>query len=231
MIRERWPNVDILLRGDNGFARENLMRWCEGNAVDYVFGLARNEVLLKKARHARSKAAMAMIETDQPVRAYGDFHHITKSRSWARPRRVIAKVEHKPGHEQRCRFLVTSLDRHQVPPGQLYEHIYCPRGDMENRIKDCQLDLFADRMSAHVYKANRGRLIFAAFASVLIDGIRRVALKNTALANAVPSTIRLKLLKIGARVVNSVRRIKLSLPDACPGKTLFFKAHTALAPP
>ena len=231
MIRERWPNVDILLRGASGFARENLMRWCEGNAVDYVFGLARNEVLLKKARHARSKAAIAMIETGQPVRASGDFHHITKSRSWARPRRVIAKVEHKPRHEQRCRFLVTSLNRHQVPPGQLYEDIYCPRGDMEIRIKDCQLDLFADRMSAHAYKANQLRLIFAAFASVLIDGIRRVALKNTALANAVPSTIRLKLLKIGARVVNSVRRIKLSLPDACPSKDLFFKAHAALAPP
>ena len=102
---------------------------------------------------------------------------------------------------------------------------------MENRIKDCQLDLFADRMSAHAYKANQVPLIFAAFAYVLIDGIRRFALKNSALANAVPSTIRLKLLKIGARVVNSVRRIKLSLPDACPGKTLFFKAHAALAPP
>ena len=114
MSRERWPNVAIVLRGDSGFARENLMRWCEGNAVDYVFGLARNDVLLKKAQRVRGKAAMAMIETGQPVRAYGDFHHITKSRTWARPRRVIAKVEHKPGHEQRCRFLVTSLDRHQV---------------------------------------------------------------------------------------------------------------------
>ena len=176
MIRERWPNVDILLRGDSGFARENLMHWCEGNAVDYVFGLARNEVLLKKARRTRGKAAMAMVETGQPVRAYGDFHHMTKSRTWARPRRVIAKVEHRPRHEQRCRFLVTSLDCHQVPPGKLYEDIYCPRGDMENRIKDCQLDLFASRMSAHAYKANQLRLIFAAFAYVLIDGIRRDAL-------------------------------------------------------
>ena len=178
MIRERWPNVDILLRGDSGFARENLMRWCEGNAVDYVFGLARNDVLLKKAQRVRGKAAMAMIETGQPVRAYGDFHHITKSRTWARPRRVIAKVEHKPGHEQRCRFLVTSLDRHQVPSRELYEDTYCPRGDMENRIKDCQLDLFANRMSAHAYKANQLRLLLAAFAYVLIDGIRRVALKR-----------------------------------------------------
>ena len=103
MIRERWPNVDILLRGASGFARENLMRWCEGNAVDYVFGLARNEVLLKKARHARSKAAIAMIETGQPVRASGDFHHITKSRSWARPRRVIAKVGDVPGSVEKLK--------------------------------------------------------------------------------------------------------------------------------
>ena len=182
MIRERWPNVAIVLRGDSGFARENLMRWCEGNAVDYVFGLARNDVLLKKAQRVRGKAAMAMIETGQPVRAYGDFHHITKSRTWARPRRVIAKAEHKPGHEQRCRFLVTSLDRHQVAPRELYEDTYCPRGDMENRIKDCQLDLFANRMSAHAYKANQLRLLLAAFAYVLIDGIRRVALKKTTLA-------------------------------------------------
>ena len=231
MIRERWPNVDILLRGDSGFARENLMRWCEGNAVDYVFGLARNDVLLKKAQRVRGKAAIAMIETGQPVRAYGDFHHMTKTRTWARPRRVIAKVEHKPGHGQRCRFLVTSLDRHQVPPRELYEDTYCPRGDMENRIKDCQLDLFANRMSAHAYKANQLRLLLAAFAYVLIDGIRRVALKKTTLAKAVPNTIRLKLLKLGAKVINSVRRIKLSLPDACPYKDLFFKAHAALAPP
>ena len=119
-----------------------------------------------------------MIETNQPVRAYGDFHHIAKSRTWARPRRVIAKVEHKPGHQLRCRFLATSQDRHQVPPRELYEDTYCPRGDMENRIKDCQLDLFANRMSAHAYKPNQLRLLLAAFAYVLIDGIRRVALKR-----------------------------------------------------
>ena len=156
MIRERWPNVAIVLRGDSGFARENLMRWCEGNAVDYVFGLARNDVLLKKAQRVRGKAAMAMIETGQPVRAYGDFHHITKSRTWARPRRVIAKVEHKPGHQQRCRFLVTSLDRHQVPSRELYEDTYCPRGDMENRIKDCQLDLGLPPISGPALKLEFG---------------------------------------------------------------------------
>ncbi len=230
-IRTRWPGVDILVRGDSGFARENLMRWCEGNGVDYVFGLARNDVLLKKAQKARSKAAMEMVNTNAPVRAYGDFHHKTKSGSWARPRRIIAKVDHKPGRKQQCRFLVTSLDRHQVPPRELYEDTYCPRGDMENRIKDCQLDLFGNRMSAHDYRANQLRLILAGFAYVLIDGIRRAALKMTTLARAAPNTVRLKLLKIGARVTNSVRRIKLSLPDACPYKDIFFTACTALAPP
>ena len=145
------------------------MRWCEGNAVDYVFGLARNDVLLKKAQRVRGKAAMAMIETGQPVRAYGDFHHITKSRTWARPRRVIAKVEHKPGHEQRCRFLVTSLDRHQVPPRELYEDTYCPRGDMENRIKDCQLDLFANRMSATPTKPTSSACSFSVSRLLLLS--------------------------------------------------------------
>ena len=156
---------------------------------------------------------------------------VTQASGTAEREAALNLVEHKPGHEQRCRFLVTSLDRHQVAPRELYEDTYCPRGDMENRIKDCQLDLFANRMSAHAYKANQLRLLLAAFAYVLIDGIRRVALKKTTLAKAVPNTIRLKLLKLGAKVINSVRRIKLSLPDACPYKDLFFKAHAALAPP
>jgi hypothetical protein len=229
-IRNRWPDVKILLRGDSGFVRENLLRWCEGNRVDYVFGLARNAVLLKKAQKVRGKAATELLQTDEPVRAYGDFHHKPKSKTWARPRRVIAKVEHKPGHAQRCRFLVTSLDREKASPKELYEDTYCPRGDMENRIKDCQLDLFGDRMSAHDYKANQLRFMLAGFAYVLIDGIRRTALKNTKLEKAVPSTVRVKLLKIGARVINSVRRIKLSLPDAYPYKDIFFKAHAALHP-
>lgn len=229
-IRSRWPDVKILVRGDSGFVRENLLRYCEGNSVDYIFGLARNPRLLRKAQKVRGKAAMTLLNTGETVRAYGDFHHMTKSKSWARPRRVIAKVEHKPGKSQRCRFLVTSLVDHKISPKELYEDIYCPRGDMENRIKDCQLDLFGDRMSAHDYKANQLRFLLAGFAYVLIDGIRRSALNNTKLAKAVPGTIRLKLFKIGARVINSVRRIKLSLPDAYPYKDIFFKAHAALHP-
>ena len=229
-IRKRWPNVEILLRGDSGFARENLMRWCERNRVDYIFGLARNDFLLKKAQKVRGRAAMELLKNNEPVRTYGDFHHMPKSKSWARPRRVIAKAEHRPGQPQRCRFLVTSMDRRKMPGKELYEDTYCPRGDMENRIKDCQLDLFGNRMSAHGYKANQLRLLLCGFAYVLIDGIRRTALAGTKLARAVPATVRNKLLKIGARVVNSVRRIKISMPDACPYKNMFFKAYHALAP-
>ena len=226
----RWPKVKILVRGDSGFARENLMRWCENNRVDYVFGLSRNNILLQKAQKVRSKAARDMLKTNTPVRAYGDFYHMTKSKTWAWPRRVIAKAEHKPHRPQQCRFLVTSLGRQTVSPKELYEDIYCPRGDMENRIKDCQLDLFGDRMSAHDYRANQLRLILAGFAYVLIDSIRRKALQNTPLARAVPNTIRLKLLKVGARVINSVRRIKISMPDAYPYQSIFFKANSALVP-
>ena len=170
-----------------------------------------------------------MIKTNEPMRVYGDFYHMTKTESWTWPRRVIAKVEHKPGRSQQCRFLVTSLNRQAVSPKELYEDIYCPRGDMENRIKDCQLDLFGDRMSAHDYRANQLSLIMAGFAYVLIDSIRREALQNTPLAKAVPNTIRLKLLKVGARVINSVRRVKISMPDAYPYQNIFFKAHAALA--
>ena len=161
----------------------------------------------RKHRGVRGKAAMAMIETGQPVRAYGDFHHITKSRTWARPRRVIAKVEHKPGHQQRCRFLVTSLDRHQVPSRELYEDTYCPRGDMENRIKDCQLDLFANRMSAHAYKANQLRLLLAAFAYVLIDGSRSSATSRAARCSAGRA---LRARVPGCRAAGSPRTFSLS---------------------
>lgn len=229
-IRQRWPDVEILVRADSGFVRENLVRWCEANQINYVLGLARNDFLLKRAQKARARTAGKMLSANKTVRGYGTFHHMPKSKTWARPRRVVAKVEHKPGHPQRCRFLVTSLDRQKVSSQELYEGIYCPRGDMENRIKDCQLDLFGDRLSAHDYRANQLRFLLAGFAYVLIDGIRRTALQKTRLARAVPSTIRVKLLKIGARVIHSVRRIKLSLPDAYPYKDAFFKVHAALAP-
>ena len=248
-IRNRWPAVKILLRGDSGFVRENLIRWCERNHVDYIFGLARNDYLLHKARKIRSRAAVEMVKSNVPVEMYGHFSHRPRSRTWAKPRHVICKALHRPGHEQRVRFLVTSLDWNSdwaIPeikkfsahgaapkdalPRAVYQNIYCPRGDMENRIKDCQLDLFGKRASAHCYRANQLRLLLAGFAYVLMTHLRLKALGKTALAKAAPNTIRLKLLKVGAKAITSVRRIKLSMPDAFPYKDAFFAAWRALAP-
>ena len=251
-IRDHWPKVKILVRGDSGFVRENLLRWCEANRVDYIFGLARNDYLLRKATKVRGRAAMAMVKSNRSVTAFSHFTHMPLSRTWARPRHVIAKVLHKPGSEQRCRFLVTSLDWNSdwvMPelkkvrdasdgapdrdalPRAIYEKIYCPRGDMENRIKDCQLDLFGKRASAHRYRANQLRLLLAGFAYVLMTQLRLTALAGTELARAAPNSIRLKLLKIGARVTRSIRRIKISMPDACPGRQIFFQAWKMLTAP
>lgn len=245
LIRKRWPTVKILVRGDSGFARNNLMTWCEANGVDYIFGLARNGYLLLKARTTRSRAAVAMVDTGAPVEMFGHFAHRPKTKSWPRPRHVIAKVLHRPGHEQRVRFLVTSLDWNSdwvapevktfpadrdALPRAIYQNIYCPRGDMENRIKDCQLDLFGHRTSAHGFEPNQLRLILAGFAYVLMTHLRLHGLKTTDLAKAAPDTVRRKLLKIGARVITSVRRIKIAMPDAYPYKDAFFTAWQNLAP-
>ena len=253
-IRQYWPAVKILVRGDSGFTRKNLMNWCEANDVDYIFGLARNSYLLHKARKIRSRAALSLVQTKQTVMMFGHFNHRPRSKTWRRPRHIIAKVLHKLGYEQRCRFLVTSLDwdnplvigkmkqasqtlkkekcapTKDLMPRVIYDKIYCPRGDMENRIKDCQLDLFGDRTSAHDYRANQLRLILAGFAYVLTTYIRLKALAKTSLAKASPNTIRLKLFKIGAKVSTSLRRIKISMPDAYPYKQIFFTAWQALAP-
>ena len=243
-IRDRWPTVKILLRGDSGFVRENLIRWCEANRVDYIFGLARNDYLLTKARKVRSRAAVELLRTNKKVEMFGHFTHKPKSDSWARPRIVIAKVLHDPGQEQRVRFLVTSLDwnnpiviaevkkfdRPDALPRAIYQNIYCPRGDMENRIKECQLDLFAKRTSSHDYRANQLRLLLAGFAYVLITHLREKALGKTELAKAAPKTIRTRLLKIGARITTSIRRIKVSMPDACPYRHIFFTAWENLRP-
>lgn len=243
-IRSRWPDVKILLRGDSGFVRENLVRWCERNRVDYIFGLARNGYLLHKARKIRSRAAVEMVDSNAPVEMFGHFSHRPRSKTWAKPRQVVCKVLHRPGQEQRVRFLVTSLDWDNdwaIPemrqfddkdalPRALYQNIYCPRGDMENRIKDCQLDLFGNRASAHCYRANQLRLLLAGFAYVLVTYLREKGLAKTVLAKAAPNTIRLKLLKVGARIMTSLRRIKISMPDAYPYKDAFCKAWSALAP-
>src|SRR6187551_1941994 len=225
-IRARWPYVRILLRADSGFAREALMAWCEDNRVDYVFGLARNTRLVALIE-AELAAAKAMAEnTGQPARRFKDFHWSTLD-SWSRRRRVVAKAEWTQG-EANPRFVVTSLKRIEAGARQLYEAIYCARGEMENRIKECQLDLYADRTSAATMRANQLRLWFASFAYVLMCALRRIGLRHTRFAKATCGTIRLRLLKIGALVRISVRRVKIAMASACPAALDWRLAHARL---
>jgi Transposase DDE domain group 1 len=213
-LRERWPKVRIVLRADSGFAREALMVWCEANGVDYLFGLARNVRLVRHIAAALDEARAESSLTGRPARRFRDFRWTTR-KSWSRRRRVVAKAEWTLG-EANPRFVVTSLDAEAWPARRLYEDFYCARGEMENRIKECQLDLFADRTSAATMLANQLRLWFASMAYVLICALRRIGLANTRLARASCATIRLRLFKIGALVRVSVRRIKLAMNSACP---------------
>ena len=229
-IRRRWSRVRILLRADSGFAREDLMAWCEAHRVDYVFGLARNSRLLEELAIDLAWAESEHRETGKPARRFKDFFYATRD-SWSRRRRVIGKAEHL-AKGANPRFVVTSLKRQVIDGRTLYEKVYCARGDMENRIKECQLDLFADRTSTTTMAANQLRLWFSSFAYVLMQALRRIALPHTELAQATCGTIRLKLLKIGARVTVSVRRIKIAIASACPYQSEFALAHARLrAPP
>lgn len=225
-IRARWPEVGIVLRADSGFAREALMAWCEANDVDYLLGLARNARLTAAIAAELEDAAAQSRRTGQPARRYKDFPWTTRE-SWSRHRRVIAKAEWTQG-EANPRFLVTSLAAAEGDARTLYEEVYCARGDMENRIKECQLDLFADRTSAATLRANQLRLWFASMAYVLLAALRRIGLKHTQFAKATCGTIRLKLLKIGALVRLSVRRIKLAMASGCPYQHEFRRAHALL---
>jgi len=226
-IRARWPRVRILLRADSGFARDALMAWCEVNRVDYVFGLARNQRLEREIAAELAAARAESERTSRPARRFKEFRYATLD-SWTRSRRVIAKAEHTRGDDN-PRFIVTSLTAAEIKGRRLYERIYCARGDMENRIKECQLDLFADRTSSHTMRANQLRLWFAAMAYVLVCALRRIALQGTRFARATCGTIRLKLLKIGALVRVSVRRIKIAMASACPYQREFAVAHALLA--
>jgi len=225
-IREHWPTVRILLRADSGFAREALIAWCENNAVDYLFGLARNTRLVAAIEAELAAAAELSQKTGTPARRFKDFTWTTRD-SWSRERRVVAKAEWTGG-EANPRFVVTSLAREEHDGRHLYEKLYCARGDMENRIKECQLDLFADRTSSRTMRANQLRLWFAAMAYVLVCALRRIALTHTPFARASCGTIRLKLLKIGALVRTSVRRIKLAMPSAFAYQAEYRTAHAAL---
>ena len=225
-IRQRWPQVRILLRADSGFAREALMAWCENNGVDYLFGLAKNSRLVAEIEAELAAAQEQNQQTQKPARRFKDFTWRTRD-SWSRDRRVVAKAEWTRG-EANPRFVVTSLTREEHEARHLYEQVYCARGDMENRIKECQLDLYADRTTAHTMRANQLRLWFASMGYVLICALRRIGLKHTQFASASCGTIRLKLLKIGALVRTSVRRIKLAMPSAFAYQAEYSAAYAEL---
>jgi len=218
-IHVRWPRVRIILRADSGFCRDDLMSWCEENRVDYVFGLARNKRLVGAIKRDLVAARATARATGRPARRFKDFPWTTRD-SWSRERRVVAKAEWITG-KANPRFVVTSLARGRLGARKLYETLYCARGEMENRIKECQGDLFADRTPAATMRTNQLRLWFASFAYVLLCALRRIGLAGTELDAATCGTIRLKLLKIGALVTRSVRRIKVALASACPSRTIF----------
>ncbi len=225
-IRERWPKVRIVLRADSGFSRDGLMSWCEENGVEYVFGLARNARLQRAlAREMREAKAQAK-RTGKPARVFRDFRYRTR-KSWSQRRRVVGKAEHL-GEKANPRFIVTSLDPKAWPAKKLYEKLYCARGEMENRIKEAQLELFADRTSSHTFKANQLRLWLSSFAYVLIEALRRLGLRKTIFAVATAGSIRLKLIKIGALITVSVRRVKIAMSSAHPHQTEFIAAFDAL---
>jgi hypothetical protein len=226
-IRSRWPRVRIVLRADSGFAREDLMAWCEANGVDFLFGLAKNDRLIAEIKSELDRAAAKSRRTGKPERCFKDFKWTTRS-SWSRRRRVVAKAEWTQG-EANPRFVVTSLARDACKAKHLYEKVYCARGDMENRIKECQLDLYADRTSTATMRANQLRLWFYSMAYVLLCATRRIALHDTEFAKATCGTIRLKLLKIGALVRVSVRRIKIAMASACPAAHDWGQAAIRLA--
>jgi hypothetical protein len=225
-IRARWPRVEVLLRADSGFAREELMAWCEAHGVDYVFGLARNERLVSAIAAELAVAKAESLAQGGPARRFADFFWCTLD-SWSRPRRVVAKAEHL-AKGSNPRFVVTSLPAAAIAARSLYEAVYCARGEVENRIKEQQLDLFADRTSAATIRANQLRLWFASFAYVLLDALRRIGLRHTQFATATCGTIRLKLLKIGAQVRTSVRRIKVAMASACPYQAEYHLAYLYL---
>jgi Transposase DDE domain group 1 len=218
-IRGKWPKVQIIVRGDSGFCTDELMSWCEQNNVDYVFGLARNKRLQALVADSLEQAEQQFESTQKAARIFVEFEHETVSGSWSKKRRVVAKAEHIDG-KSNPRFVVTSLDAERWPMRELYEVLYCQRGDMENRIKE-QFVLFADRVSASTMRANQLRLYFSVIAYILMNGLRRLGLQSTELATAQVGTIRLKLLKIGALVRVTVRKVWVRMASSYPYQSLF----------
>ncbi len=229
-IQTAWPEVKILLRGDSGFCRNELMGWCEGQeGVKYLFGLAKNQRLRKIIGVQMHQATEEWNRTGKPARVFTEFRYQTKKTKtggWDRPRRVIAKAEHIDG-KQNPRFVVTSLGEEEAAARMLYEDIYCARGDMENRIKE-QFSLFAYRVSTETMRANQLRLYLSAMAYILVSGLRRVGLKATELAEAQVSTIRTKVLKIGAQIRISARKVWVSMASSYPWQDLYRQIWTNL---
>ena len=220
-IRAAWPEVKIIIRGDSGFCRDNIMSWCEARKIDYVFGFAKNERLQAIIAEELKQARQQYEETRQARRVFKDFRYQTRE-SWARERRVVAKAEHLDKGSN-PRFIVTSIAMEKIDAQTLYERLYCERGDMENRIKEQQLYLFADRTSAGKMRANQLRLYFSSVAYMLMQALRRLGLKGTQMATAQCNTIRLKLLKVGAQVKITVRKIWVSLAGGYPYADLFYQ--------
>ena len=208
-----------MVRADSGFCREELIGWCEEHGVGYVVGFARNERLRRRIAPQMEEAARVHQETGRPARVFTEFEYQTTTGSWSRARRVVAKAEQLEGKEN-PRFVVTNLSAHAWPAQKLYEELYCARGEMENRIKE-QLSLFATRVSAETMKANQLRLSLAGCAYVLVEALRRLGLKGTEMERAQAGTIRERLLKIGARIRVTVRKIWLSIVAGYPWQELF----------
>ena len=225
-LRRQWPEVKIIVRADSGFCREGLLLWCEQNKVDYVLGLARNKTLRGQIEEPMRRAREGYNKTGEATRVFSQFSYRTVSKTWSRWRRVVAKAEYITGKEN-PRFIVTSLEPEAYQARELYERLYCARGEMENRIKD-QMSLFADRMSTESFRGNQLRLYLSTFAYTLLRGLREQALKGTELAKAQPQTLRLRLLKIAATVRVTARKICVSLSRSYPLQDVFRQAHLAL---
>jgi len=225
-IRDHWPKVKIIIRGDSGFCREEIMSWSEANNVGYILGLAKNTRLKEIIKEDLIEAELRYRTTGRASRVYDDFFYKTL-KSWSRSRRVISKAEYlKKGANPR--FVVTSISKDEVDADHLYEKLYCARGDMENRIKEQQLYLFSDRTSTSQIRSNQIRLYFSSIAYLLVSSLRRLGLKGTQMAKAQCHTIRLKLLKIGAQLNITVRKVWVSLSEGYPYQEIFMKVYRNL---
>ncbi len=224
-LRSAWPNVRIVLRGDSGFCRRRILAWCERNGVGYVVGLAKNKRLNRMTEAQRARLARQFAQSQVKQREFAELSY--GARTWKRERRVIARLEHMDKGDN-PRYIVTNL---QGEAAALYERVYCARGEMENRIKEAQLGLFADRTSCQYFAANQFRLLLSSLAYILTERLRALALAGTEFARLQAQTLRVKLLKIGAVILRNTRRVRVMLSSAFPHRAIFLAAARALDSP